>query len=133
MGKYDDIIHLPRPQFGRRAKMSLADRAAQFSPFAALTGYDAIIQETGRLTDECTELTESAREDLDRQLRVIVEELENEPRIAVTWFCPDSYKDGGEYRKMQGNVKKLDAYERQLTLTDGTVIPIGRIKFLELL
>ena len=111
--------------------MSQADRAAQFSPFAALTGYDSVIRETGRLTTECTELTESAREELDGKLRVVINDPEAE--FSVSWFCPDEWKAGGAYRQTRSRLKKLDPYERELHLENGEIVPIHRIRFLELL
>lgn len=103
---YDDIIHLPHPVSPRHPQMPLADRAAQFSPFAALTGHDAAIRETARLTDSPVELEESGKEQLDRQLLLVQENLAQKPEIEVTYFQPDEKKSGGVYVTVCGRVKK---------------------------
>ena len=125
--KYDDIIDLPHHISSQRAAMSQKDRAAQFSPFAALTGYDGIIAETGRLTQQDTELTESRIEELNRRLCLLLSRLEEAPEVTVTWFCPDQRKAGGAYLQKTGQLKKLDPYESQLIFTDGTAIAIDSI------
>ena len=122
--KYDDIIDLPRPVSQRRSRMTNYDRAAQFSPFAALTGFDAAIEETARLTDRRIELDEGEKEQLNAVLREIREKLSEEPEISVTYFTYDERKTGGAYITLQGKVKKIDNYSSSLLLTDGTVIPI---------
>lgn len=121
-GKYDDIIHLPRPVSGRRAPMTLLDRAAQFSPFAALTGYDAAIQETGRLTEGYITLTDSAMEALNERLQLIRETLAEQPEVTVTYFKPDDRKCGGKYISVTGAVRKIDMYYKGIIMTDGTEI-----------
>ena len=121
MSNYDDIIHLPRPQ-SRHAKMPLIDRAAQFSPFAALTGYDGIIAETGRQTERCVDLDESAIEELNKRLRTLAQQLESNPTATVTYFQPDERKDGGSYLTKAGQVKKLDTVYGFLEFTDRTRI-----------
>ena len=125
--KYDDIIHLSPPDSGRRAKMSNYDRAAQFSPFAALTGFDAAIAETGRLTDDRIELDEGGKQLLDEQMRAVLEILSDQPRVTVVWFCYDERKAGGTYVSTTGNVKKVDTYTGRLLLTSGQAIPLGEI------
>lgn len=125
--KYDDIIHLSPPDSGRRAKMSNYDRAAQFSPFAALTGFDAAIAETGRLTDDRIELDEGGKQLLDEQMRTVLEILSDQPRVTVVWFCYDERKAGGTYVSTTGNVKKVDTYTGRLLLTSGQAIPLGEI------
>ena len=127
MKKYEDIIHLSRPVSGKRSPMSNYDRAAQFSPFAALTGYDAVIAETGRLTDKCIELDEGGKALLDEKLQVLREYLDQNPRAAFTVFCPDSRKAGGGYETVTGHVKKIDPVSRCVVLREGRVIPIDRI------
>ena len=125
--KYDDIIHLSPPDSGRRAKMSNYDRAAQFSPFAALTGFDAAIAETGRLTDDRIELDEGGKQLLDEQMRAVLEILSDQPKVTVVWFCYDERKAGGTYVSTTGNVKKVDTYTGRLLLTSGQAIPLGEI------
>lgn len=131
MGNYDDIIHLPHPVSTKHARMSRLDRAAQFSPFAALTGFDATIAETGRLTDESIELDESRIEVLNEQLRYIVSVIAQQPQVCVTYFREDERKSGGAYVTVSGQVKKVDAYDHALILTDGTVIPMEAVRDLE--
>lgn len=131
--RYDDIINLPRPVSKKRSPMSHFDRAAQFSPFAALTGYDAVIAETGRLTDVQIELDEGGKALLDEKLQTIREHLEENPEVKLTIFCPDSRKSGGAYDEITGNVKKIDPVARILVLTGGEVVPIDRIYGIECL
>ena len=130
--KYDDIIHLSRPNSGHRAKMSDYDRAAQFSPFAALTGFDDAIEETGRLTDQRIELDESGKQLLDEQLRAVLEVLDAQPKVTVTWFRYDERKAGGTYVSTTGHAKKVDSYEGKLHLTDGRSIPLGEVHSIQL-
>ena len=130
---YDDIIHLSRPVSKKRSPMSNFDRAAQFSPFAALTGYDAVIAETGRLTDTRIELDEGGKALLDEKLQTIREHLAQQPKVKLTVFCPDSRKSGGAYDTITGNVKKIDPVARILVLTGGEVIPVDRIYGIECL
>lgn len=127
MGKYDDIIHLPHHVSATRPRMSSQDRAAQFSPFAALTGYEAVISETGRLTDCRVELSEDRMAELDRVQRRIAERIGEQPAVTVTWFVEDARKTGGEYVTARGNACRLDTYHRLLLLTDGTKIPLDDI------
>ena len=106
----------------------MIDRAAQFGPFAALTGYNAAIKETGRLTDERNELSEESRTALDRKQQVLMDNLADQPEISVTYFVPDERKSGGAYVTVSGRVKKVDEYEHLLILTDGTRIPFDEIQ-----
>ena len=131
--RYDDIINLPRPVPRKRSPMSNYDRAAQFSPFAALTGYDAVIAETGRLTDTQIELDEGGKALLDEKFQEIREHLAQQPEVKLTVFCPDSRKKGGAYETITGNVKKIDTVARILVLTGGEVVPIDRIYGIECL
>ena len=124
MGAYDDIINLPRPTSARHARMAVADRAAQFSPFAALAGHGAAIEETARLTDRKVELTEEEKSVLDEKLRRL---LESGGEGVFTYFLPDGRKDGGAYVTAAGSVKRLDPLAGHAVLTDGTVIPIENI------
>jgi len=125
--KYDDIIHLSRPDSGRRARMPRYDRAAQFSPFAALTGFDAAIQETGRLTDQRIELDEGGKQLLDEQMQAVLEILDTQPKVKVVWFRYDERKAGGTYVSTTGHVKKVDTYHERMIFTDGQSIPLGEI------
>ena len=129
--QYNDIIDLPHHISTTRPRMSMIDRAAQFSPFAALTGYDAAIKETGRLTDRRIELTEECRAILDRKQRVLLENLAEYPEVSVTYFVPDERKSGGTYVTISGRVKKIDEYQRLLLLTDGTRILLSEVLELE--
>lgn len=129
-GKYDDIIHLSRPDSPHRARMSMVDRGAQFSPFAALVGYDAAIAETARLTDFRLELTESAKQELNEKLRLLAESAREHPAVQVLWFLPDQRKSGGSYVRTKGRVKKVDAY-RELLVLEELEIPFGSIYELE--
>ena len=125
--KYDDIITLPHHVSKKHPQMSPLNRAAQFSPFAALTGHDAAIQETARLTDSFIELDEDKKEQLDEQLQLIRENLEQKPECQITYFRPDEKKDGGAYVTIHGRIKKIDEYGHQIIFTDGTVLPIKHI------
>ncbi len=126
-GAYDDIIHLPHHVSATHPHMTIIDRAAQFSPFAALTGYDAAIKETARLTDWRIELDESMQDALNDKLQIIADRLKEHPEIAVSYFQPDAKKSGGAYVTAAGPVKKIDDYERVVVMTDGTAIPIDEI------
>ena len=117
--KYDEIMGLPHHVSKTRPQMPMSDRAAQFAPFAALTGYDSAIKETGRLTDERIELDEEALTALDMKFQILMEALEEEPEVSITYFKPDERKAGGSYLKVTGTLKKLDEYERILMLMNG--------------
>ena len=125
--EYDDIINLPHHVSATRPRMSMIDRAAQFSPFAALTGYDAAIKETGRLTDERIELSDESRAALDRKQQLLMDNLADRPEVSVTYFVPDERKSGGAYITVTGQVKKVDEFERLLILIDSTKIPLDEI------
>lgn len=131
MEKYKDIINLPHKQSAKRPHMTLLDRAAQFAPFAALTGYDDAIKETGRLTDERIEMSEEKLAVLNARYQMLVDHLGEEPEVTITYFVPDIYKSGGSYITMTGIIKKLDAYERLITMTDGTKILMDDVLTLE--
>lgn len=123
-GPYDDILHLPHPTSKRHPRMPIVDRAAQFSPFAALTGHKAAIEETARVTDRRIELDEDAKEQLDQTLQLLLERIDEQPEITVTWFSPDKKKAGGQYHTATGKLKRIDTQESRLILTDGTQIPL---------
>ena len=126
-GPYDDIINLLHPTSARHPRMPAADRAAQFSPFAALTGYEATIRETARLTERRVELDEDTKAELDRRLRLIDEHLAERPEVRITYFLADGKKEGGSYQTATGFIKKIDNFQRVVVLTDGTQIPIDDI------
>lgn len=130
-GKYDDIIGLPHHVSATRPRMSLENRAAQFTPFKALTGYDDAIDETARLTDERIELAEGAIADLDMKLAILADMMDSHPKIAVTHFRPDEKKKGGAYVTVTGAVKKIDDVERVIILINGDRIAIADILELE--
>ena len=127
ISEYEDIIARPHHVSASHPQMALADRAAQFSPFAALTGYEDAIDESARLTEEQIELDENAREELDEKLRQIRECGEAHPEITVTYFQKDARKDGGAYVTLTGRVKKIDEYARIISFMDGTVVRIENI------
>lgn len=127
MKGYEDIINLPHHISPTRQQMPMSDRAAQFSPFAALTGYDAAIKETGRLTDERIELDVEALSALDMKYQLLMEALDEAPEVTITYFQPDERKAGGKYLTATGAVKKVDDFERRITMQDGTKIPMDDI------
>lgn len=130
-GPYDDIIHLSHPTSKNRPRMSIHDRAAQFSPFAALSGHAAAIAETARLTDRKLELDEDTKAELDRRQAILLEHISERPEITITWFRPDEKKAGGAYVTTTGRLKKIDEIERVLVLTDGARIPLEDVAGLE--
>lgn len=124
---YDNIINLPHHVSATRPRMTAINRAAQFSSFAALTGYETAIKETARLTDERIELDEYTKEILNDRLQILSDQLKEHPEIVITYFMPDTKKDGGAYITTTGTVKKIDIYERVVIMSDGTAIPIDEI------
>lgn len=128
MGAYDDIIDLPHPTSAKHPRMSMLDRAAQFSPFAAIAGHGDAIQETARLTDQKVELTEDEKAVLDEKLRLLADAG---GEAEFTWFLPDAKKSGGAYVTATSALKKIDPLERCIVLTDETVIPIEDILAIE--
>lgn len=130
-GKYDDIINLPRPASNKHPPMPMSDRAAQFSPFAALTGYDEAVMETGRLTDRKRELNDEEIAALNQKLQFLSEHLEEYPTITVTYFVPDAKKTGGSYATTTRRLKKIDTFDRWIQLDDGAKIPIDDITNIE--
>lgn len=125
-GKYDDIIDLPRPA-SKHPKMSRIDRAAQFSPFAALTGHEDSIKETARLTEKQIDLDESQKDEIGRLLSYLAENIQQKPEIVIRWFQPDRRKSGGVYQRIRDRVVKIDDYRNEMTLEDGRIIPLGYI------
>ncbi len=123
-GKYDDIIGLEYKGPKRHPRMSIHERAAQFAPFAALTGYDDVIAETGRLTGSKIELDEEQRASLNAVLQTIRDRLLERPEAILTYFRPDSRKTGGTYLSIKGHVRNIDEASRLVVLADGPSIPI---------
>ena len=111
---YDDIVNMSRPE-SKHPKMSLHDRAAQFSPFAALTGYEDAIKEKQRLTQRKKELTNEEKEEISNKIGYILENKVNEP-IKICYFVPDPIKDGGKYIELEQSIKKIDKYNREIIL-----------------
>ena len=130
-GKYDKIMGLPHHVSKTRPQMPMSDRAAQFAPFAALTGYDAAIKETGRLTDERIELDVEALSALDMKYQLLMEALDEAPEVIITYFRPDERKAGGKYVSAVGAVKKIDDFERRITMQDGAKIPMDDVLSIE--
>ena len=128
---YDDMINMPCPTSPRHPRMPRADRAAQFAPFAALTGYDAAIDETGRLTDQKIDISEDMREKLDLKQNFLADIIDEQPEISVTYFFPDKKKSGGAYVTANGRLKQIDEYEQLIILTDGKKIPIQEVYSIE--
>ena len=125
--RYDDLLDLPHHVSITHPHMPLYDRAAQFAPFKALTGYEDDVEETARLTDQRIELDADTIERLDARLRLLEEHLADAPTVSITYFLPDERKDGGSYETVTGVVKKIDAIKRILVLRSGQQIPIGDI------
>ncbi len=125
--KYDDIINLPRHISKKHNPMPIIDRAAQFSPFAALTGHDNAIKETARATEERIELDANMKEKLNNKFQILMDWLQEYPKVKITYFQPDEKKDGGAYITVSGTIKKINEYKRFITLTDGSTIPIDEI------
>ena len=121
--KYNEIMGLPHHVSKTRPQMPMSDRAEQFAPFAALTGYDAAIKETGRLTDERIELDVEVLSALDMKYQLLMEAHDEAPEVTITYFQPDERKAGGKYVSAVGAVKKIDDFERRITMQDGTKIP----------
>lgn len=131
MEKYREIIDLPHHVSKTRPQMPMSDRAAQFAPFAALTGYDAAIKETGRLTDERIELDVEVLSALDMKYQLLMEALDEAPEVIITYFRPDERKAGGKYVSAVGAVKKIDVFERRITMQDGAKIPMDDVLSIE--
>lgn len=125
--RYDEIMELPHHVSKTRPQMPMSDRAAQFAPFAALTGYDSAIKETGRLTNERIELDEEALTALDRKYQLLIEALDDAPEVTIIYFQPDERKAGGQYVSATGTVKKVDTFGRRILLQDGTRIPLDSV------
>jgi hypothetical protein len=128
---YEDIINLSHYVSKTRTQMTMLERAAQFSPFAALTGYDAAIKETGRLTDEKIEIDEEALNILNMKFQILIDSLAKGPEVTFTYFKPDERKPGGAYIEVTGKVKKVDEIERLIVMQNGTKMSIDDIQNIE--
>ena len=127
MGKYDDIIDLPHHVSTTYHRMSMLERAAQFQPFRALTGYEDAVRETARLTEDRIELTEDEKTLLDGKLQQLADDIASHPLATITWFQPDKKKTGGEYITTTGQLKKIDDFAGILILLGGERIVIEDI------
>ena len=127
MGKYDDLLYMPHPVSKKHPQMPILDRAAQFAPFAALTGHSAAIKETARLTDSKIELDEDTRMQLDMKQQILLEMTAKQPEIIVTYFKKDARKSGGSYLTVTGNLKKIDSYTHEFVMNNNRRIPIDDI------
>lgn len=126
MDDYSDIINLSRP-VSKRPRMTLEQRSAQFAPFSALTGYEGQVKETARLTNKKIEINEELKEILNQKIQLIQKKIKEQPQIEITYFIPDSKKDGGRYETVTNSVKKIDTYKGEIILIDGTTIAIDEI------
>ncbi len=129
---YEDIIHLPHPVSNKHPQMPVRDRAAQFAPFAALTGHKEAIREAQRQIDQRKILDENRTMQNDESLQEILQHINEHPRIRVTYFQPDERKDGGAYRTLIMNLKKIDEYKRRLIFSDYSWIPLDDVYEIEL-
>ena len=129
--KYDDIINLSHHVSSRHPQMPMMNRAAQFSPFAALTGYEDAVRETARLTDEKIELDEYEKEELDRKIQWLGSHLDEHIPVSITYFQPDDRKAGGTYEEIIDTIRKINVYEHEILLTKGTKIPIMNILLMD--
>lgn len=127
MSKYDDILYLPHHQSKVHPHMPREDRAAQFAPFAALTGYDDQIRETARLTDSRIELEENSKERLNDIMQYIQRHLEDQPQAVITYFVEDERKEGGRYITEHVQIKKIDLLQRRIITADKETIPMDDI------
>jgi hypothetical protein len=127
MDDYSDIIKLPHHQSQTRKHMSLHDRAAQFAPFAALTGFDGQISETARLTDSRPAVSREEAEDINTALNLLMEGISEKPFAKITYFVPDPYKKGGSIQEKTGNIRRIDTVLREIIFTDKTVISIDEV------
>ena len=127
MNPYDDIINLPHHVSRNHPQMSMRDRAAQFSPFAALVGYEDAVAETGCLTVEKRELSATEQAELNQRLCFLAEHLKDQPKVSIEYFVPDERKSGGAYRAVNGSIKKINLTERVITMSSGESIRMDDI------
>lgn len=131
--QYDDIINLPHHISKSRPQMSLRDRAAQFAPFAALTGYDEAVRETARLTDKKQELGDEDIALLNQQIQLLIENIKYHPQVKITFFIPDEKKDGGRYETITATVRRIDTFEKHIVFDDKTKLSIDQISNIQIL
>ena len=124
---YEDIVDLPHHVSKKHPQPTMADRAARFAPFAAITGYEEMVLEEARVTDDRIEMDESSKAALNEKLNMILEFIDEQPEVSITYFEPDKRKAGGAYVTVTGTVKRIDAYEHLVIMTDGKKINIDDI------
>lgn len=124
---YEDIVDLPHHVSRKHPQPTMADRAARFAPFAAITGYEEMVLEEARVTDERIEMDESSKAALNEKLNMILEFIDEQPEVSITYFEPDMRKAGGAYITVIGTVKRIDEYEHLVIMTDGKKINIDDI------
>ena len=127
MKPYEDMLDLPRPRISGHPRMDRKKRAAQFAPFAALSGHGTAIAETARLTERRIELDEDVKAALDFKQQMLMDRIDEHPDVSVTWFQPDGKKDGGRYVTTTGRLKRIDEVERVLVMEDKTTVPLDDI------
>ena len=130
--KYDDILNMPHHVSNTRPHMSMHDRAAQFSPFAALVGYDDAVKETARLTNEKQELTADKIADLNQKIAFLTEHADERPEVTIEYFIPDEKKAGGKYVTFSGNFRRIDEYNHNMVFVSGEEIPLNDIFDIEI-
>ncbi len=131
MNKYDDIINLSHHTSPSRQRMPIRDRAAQFAPFAALTGYDSVIEETARITDAKDGENEESTAQLNRKLMLLSDRIDEHPYVEITYFIPDERKSGGRYENAYGYLKAIDANESCIVLMDKRKFSFDKIRSLD--
>lgn len=124
---YEDIVDLPHHVSRKHPQPTMADRAARFAPFAAITGYEEMVLEEARVTDDRKEMDESSKAALNEKLNMILEFIDEQPEVSITYFEPDKRKAGGAYVTVTGTVKRIDEYEHLVIMTDGKKINIDDI------
>ena len=127
----EEMLYMPHPVSRKHPQMSRYDRAAQFSPFAALTGHDTAVREAARVTEEKVELDESEKEQMNQILAELLEKYQGHPPVSLTCFCPDQHKSGGEYRTIKGKIKKIDHTRQKIYLEDQESIGLEQIVKIE--
>lgn len=128
---YEELLHLPHPVSKKHPQMSRYDRAAQFSPFAALTGHEAAVQEAARVTEEKVELDEGEKERLNEILYALLEKYQGHPDVSITYFCPDDRKSGGAYRMVKGKIRKIDENKKIMYLENQIQIRMDQVMKIE--